>query len=82
MNTLFEISYDAEGRLMLLAEDVQRWLLNESQSWQVNAVGQPGFAVTYGHTSTILFGLQEQLNYVQVVPGFEDLSPDDFLDDE
>ncbi len=73
MNTIFEISYDVNGRLLILAEDVQRWLLAESQSWSLNAVNHPAYAMAYAHTATILFGLQEQLNYVKTVDGLDEL---------
>jgi hypothetical protein len=81
MNTIFEIAYDENGRLLVLAEDVQRWMLSESQSWALNAVNYPSYAVAYAHTSTILFGLQEQLNHVERVGGLDELF-DDFSDDE
>ena len=56
---------------------MQRWLLGESQGWALHAVEHPSFAVAYAHTSTILFGLQEQLSHVERVGGLDDLFADE-----
>ncbi len=77
MNTLFEVAYDEHGRLLILAEDVQRWLLDESLSWTALAMESSVWSVPYSHTSTILFGLQLQLDAVETVEfPFDDGGPD------
>lgn len=78
MRSIFEITYDEHGRLQVLVEDVQRWLAVESLDWGEHAQRLPeesfGFAQQYAHTSLILRGLEEQLNYVYTV---DDIAKDD-----
>ena len=66
MNTIFEVGYDEADRLLLLAEDVQRWLASEADAWGELAVANPVHAVTYLHTATVLVGLISQLDSVDV----------------
>jgi len=65
--TLFEVAFDTNDRPMLLAEDIQRWMLSHADEWQALSLKSFWNGAVYAHTALTLRGMAGELSNIEVV---------------